>query len=74
MKHLRSKDGAYCKVVPDGEKWKIVTAFLGNIVGSRLAFGCSWPDGPVHSIESREEADSLCAKWDEMMSKCGKKK
>ena len=74
MKHLRAKDGSYCKVVPDGERWKIVTSFLGHIVGPRLALGCSWPDGPIDAIESKEEADSLCAKWDEMMTKCSNKK
>ncbi len=74
MKHLKGLDGSFCKVVPDGEGWKIVTSFLGFIVGSRLALGCSWPDGPVHSIQSREEADTLCSKWNEMMEKCSKKK
>lgn len=74
MKHLKGIDGSFCKVVPDGEGWKIVTSFLGVIVGPRLAQGTSWPDGDIEKIQSKEEAETLCSKWNEMMEKCGKKK
>ena len=74
MRQLVKKDGKYVHVVPDGSKWKIVTARYGNIVGPRLAFNVMEPDGPVSGIETREEAEQLAEKWADMLKANEKRK
>ena len=74
MKQLVERDGIYTRVEPDGAGWQVVTAFLGNVVGNRLAIGdTSAPAGQPYGIPARDEADKLCAEWDEDLRKVATK-
>lgn len=67
MKQLVERDGSYVKVVEDGDKWKIVTGFLGLVVGPRLVFAGLDPEGQVEGIETKEEAERLSIKWNDIL-------
>lgn len=69
MRQLVERNDEYVKVVQDGDGWKIVTAFLGFVVGPRLVFSGFDPEGPVQGIQDKAEADRLAEKWSEILEK-----
>lgn len=69
MRQLVKKDDEYVRVIKDHDGWKIVTAFLGLLVGPRLVFAGHDPEGPVQGIQDKEEADKLAAQWTEILKK-----
>lgn len=68
MKQQCEQGGAYCRIVPDGEKWMIVTARHGNVCGPRLAFSQPEPACATSGLTKEEAAASLKA-WDEFLRK-----
>jgi hypothetical protein len=68
MKQQCEQDGVYCRIVPDGDKWMIVTARHGNVCGPRLAF--SQPEPNCATSGLTEEESKLAYKlWEEFLRK-----
>jgi hypothetical protein len=68
VKQQCEQDGAYCRIVPDGDKWMIVTARHGNVCGSRLAFSQPEPNYATSGL-TKEEAAHAHKLWDEFLRK-----
>ena len=55
-------------MVPDGDKWMIVTARHGNVCGPRLAFSQPEPDCATSGL-SDEDAKRAYKLWEEFLRK-----